>query len=90
MLVTGARRVGGRLSKGRLPPHPDNQGTRAFIGGGRELRAETAQSVLTVTLKLVIGGLTTIILIVFRIVSLQFQGRFLPVSWRPVLGIVAA
>ena len=31
----------------------DNQGARAFIDGGRGLRAETAQSALTVVLKLV-------------------------------------
>ena len=34
----------------------DNQGARAFIGGGRELRAETAQAALTGILNLVIGG----------------------------------
>ena len=58
--------------------------------GGRGLRAETAQSVLTVIFKLVIGGLISIILIVLGTVNLQFQGHFVPTSSRPVLGIVAA
>ena len=42
----------------------DNQWARAFIGWGKGLHAETAQSALTVILKLVISGLTSIILIV--------------------------
>ena len=42
------------LSNGPTPtPAPDNQGTRAFIGGERELHVETVQSALIVTLKLV-------------------------------------
>ena len=37
------------------------------------------------------GALTTIILIVLSTVNnLQFQGRFVPISLRPILGIVAA
>ena len=76
------------LSKGRLLPS-DNQGARAFIDGGRGLRAETAPPALTVILKLVIGVLT-IILIVLGAVNLQFQGLFVPISLRPNLGIVAA
>ena len=39
-----------------------NQGARAVIDGGRGLQAETAQSALTVILKLVTGGLTSVIL----------------------------
>ena len=69
---------------------PHSQGARAFIDGGRELHAETAQSALTVFLKSVIAGLTSVILIVLSTVNLQFQGRFIPISLRPVLGIVAA
>ena len=80
---------GGRLSKGRLPP-PDNQGARAFIDRGRGLPAETAQSALTGILKLVMGGLTSIILIVLGTISLQFQSQFVSTSLRPILGIVAA
>lgn len=36
------------------------------------------------------GGLTSVILIVLSAVHLQFQGRFVPISLRPVLGTVAA
>ena len=43
---------GGRLSKGLTPSPPDNQWARAFMDRGRELHAETAQSALTVILKL--------------------------------------
>ena len=50
---------------------------------------ETAQSALIVILKLVIGCLTSVILIVLSTVSLQFQGQFVPISLRPVFGIVA-
>ena len=80
---------GGLLSKGQLPPpHADNQWAKAFIDGGRH--AETAQAALTGILKLVIGGLTSVISIVLDTVNLQFQGWFVPISLRPVLGIVAA
>ena len=49
--------------------------TRVFTDKGRELYAETAQSSLTVILKLVIHGLTIIILIVLDTINLQFQGQ---------------
>ena len=71
---------GGLLSKGQLPPHGDNQWGRAFTGRGRGLRAETARSALTVILKLVIGGLTSVILIVLSTIRLHFQGWFVPFS----------
>ena len=54
------------------------------------MHAETAQSALMVILKLVIGGLTSVILIVLGTVNLQFQGWFVSISLRPVLGIAAA
>ena len=38
-------------------------GLELFIGGGWGLHGETAQSALTVIFKLVIGGLTSVILI---------------------------
>ena len=44
--------MGGLLSKGQLPT-TDNQWARAFIDGRRGLYVETAQSTLTVILKLV-------------------------------------
>ena len=71
------------------PPAPNNKGVRAFIYRGRGLHAETAQSALT-ALKLVIGGLTSIILIVLSTVNLQFHGQFVPISLKPILGLVAA
>ena len=57
---------------------------------GRGLHAVTAQSALTVIFKLVIGGLTGVILVVLGTVNLHFQSPFVPTSLRPVLGIVAA
>ena len=54
------------------------------------LHAETAKSSLTVIFKLVISGLTSIILIVLGTSNLQFQGPFVPISLWSVLGIVAA
>ena len=84
---------GGRIPVQRpTPPMPptNNQGARAFIGEGRGLHAETARSALTVILKLVIGGLPSVILVVLSTVNIQFGGQFVPTSLRPVLGIVAA
>ena len=81
---------GGRKPIQRPTLPTDNQWARAFIGGGRGPHAETAQEALTVILNLVISGLTSIILIVLSTVSLQFQGWFVSISLRPILGIVAA
>ena len=44
-------------------PSPNNQGARPFINKGRGLHAETAQSALTVILKLVSGALTSILIV---------------------------
>ena len=44
---------GGWTPVQRPTPPADNQWARAFIDGGRGLHAETAQSALTVILKLV-------------------------------------
>ena len=47
---------GGQTPVQRLtPPNPDDHGARGFIGRRRGPHAETAQSALTVTLKLVMG-----------------------------------
>ena len=60
------------------------------------LHAETAQSTLIVILKLVISGLTIVMLIVcFTInckstVNLQFHGQFVPISLRSILEILTA
>ena len=80
----------GLLSKGRLP-YTDNQGARAFIDLQTEggLHAETARSARTVILKLVQRWSDSIILIVLSTVNLQFLGRFVPISLRPILGMVA-
>ena len=48
------------------------------------------QSALTVIFKLIISGLTRIILIVLDTVNLQFQSPFVPISLRSILEIVAA
>ena len=48
------------------------------------------QSALAVILKLVISGLTSVILIVLGTVSVQFQGPLVPISLKLVLRIVAA
>ena len=59
-----------------------------------ELYAETALPAQTVIFQLVIVGLTAnltlVLLIVLGTVNLQFQGPFVPISLRPILGIVAA
>ena len=70
----------GRLVS-KAVPVPDNHWARAFIDWGRGPHTETTQPVLTVILKLVIGGLTSIILIVLGPVHLQFQGPFVSISW---------
>ena len=50
----------------------DNQWARAFIDKGRRLHAETAQSALTVILKLIISVLSSVFLIVLSTVNLKF------------------
>ena len=72
------------------PPPTDSQEARAFIDCRRGLHAETAQSALTVNLKLVISGLTSVIVIALCTVSLQFQDQFVSISLRQILGTVAA
>ena len=64
---------------------PDKQGMRAFIDRRRGLHVETAQPALTVIFRLVVGGLTGIILIALDTVNLQLQGWFVAISLRPVL-----
>ena len=76
-------------------PLPDKQGMRAFIEGGGSGwmgRATCRNSIVfsKVIFRLVIIGLTSIILLVLGSVNLQFQGPFFPISLWPVLKIVAA
>jgi len=95
ILDAGKVGVGGRMlvqSPAFLSPAkpPDNQGIRTLIDEGRGLHAETTQSALTVILKWFICGLSNVILIVLSTVTLQSHGQFVPISLRPILGIVAA
>ena len=89
-ILDAGNQWGGQTPIQRLTPPTDSQRARAFIGGGRGLHAEAAQSALTVILTLIIGGLISVILIVLGTVNLQFQGGFVSISLRPILGIVAA
>ena len=59
-------------------------------GVGGVLQAGKAQSSLTVIFKLVVSGLTSIILIVLGTVNLQFWGALVPISSWSILRIVAA
>ena len=85
---TGHRR--GRRTPVQRPTPPLTIRGKSFYRQGRGLHAETIQSALTVILKLVIGGLTSVISIVLGTVNLQFYCRFVSISLRPILGIVAA
>ena len=76
----------GLISKGRLLPNP-NQWARTFIGRGSTLYVWTAQSALTVALKLVVGSLTSVISVVF--IQLVFCSRvgLFPFPWGQFLGL---
>ena len=54
-----------------------------------QLHAVTVHSSLPVIFRLVVGGLTSVILVVLGIVNLQLQGPFVPISLKSLLGIVA-
>ena len=56
----------------------------------REGATRINMSALIVILKLVISGLTSVILLILGTVNLQFQHQFVSISLRPVLRIVAA
>ena len=75
--------VGGRTPVQRSAPLPGHPVGKSFYRHREGLQAETAQSALTVILKLVTGSLTSINL--FKVVTLQFQGPFVPISLWPVL-----
>ena len=79
--------------EGRLLPEgwfPATKPEDNSIYRWRELHVERRPSALTVNFRLVIGRLTSVILIVLGTVNLQFQGRFASISLRPFLGTVAA
>ena len=71
--------VGGWTPVRRLAPLPGQPVGKSFDKHREGLHAETAESALTVILKLVTGGLTSVILIVLSTVSLQFHNRFVPI-----------
>ena len=89
MPATGVGGVDASPKAHSPPPTPSNQGV-AFIDGGREVHAGTAQSSLTVILELDIGGLISVILFILSTVSLQFHDHYFFFSLRPFLRIVAA
>ena len=74
------------------PTTTDRRGVRAFIDrvGSGGLHAGTAQSSLIVSFKLVISGLTSIILVVLGTVNLQLRVALVPISLWSVLRTVAA
>ena len=65
--------------KAKSPHWQHNQWARAFVDRGRKLRAEIAQSALTVIMKLVISSPICIILIVQLIFS--FRVSLFPFLW---------
>ena len=77
------------VSKGWLPS-TDNQGVRTFISRGRGYRQRQHTQLWQSSWNWSCGGLISIFLIVLSTINLQFQGRFVPISLRPVLRIVAA
>ena len=92
--ISGAGNCWGRVeSVQRLTPPPPLTSKRESLyrhGESRGPHAESAQSALTVSFRLVIAGLTSMILVVLATVNLQFPGALVSISLRPVLGIVAA
>ena len=89
LATRGRAGQGGQVSVQRPTPFTDNQWGNSLYRLREGLQLETAQSAPTVMLKLSTRGLTSVTLMVLGAVDLQFQGRFVPVSLRPVLRIVA-
>ena len=96
MLATGSG--GGEGHKGPFSPSADCPLSTRTMGGGVMKGfidrgrgcLQKQQSALTVILKLVISGLISIIFIVLGTVNFQFPGALVPISLRPILGIMAA
>ena len=93
-LGRGERGAGLQTSVQRPTSPSGNQWGKSFyrqkVSGGGGLHAKIAQSSLTVIFKLVISGLTSVILVVLDIVNFQVQGPFVPISLQPVLRFMAA
>ena len=77
MLYLGCWQLWGRADDSSKAAFP---GEVSFYRQREGLHVETAQSALTVILKLVMGGLTSTILIVLSTVNLQFQGQSVYIS----------
>ena len=73
MLAAAKEGQGEQTPVHRTAPPTDCEWARAFIERGRGLHAEIAQSAQTVSLKLVIGNLTSVFLIV--LIDLIFSAR---------------
>ena len=67
----------------------DNQG-KSFYRQKESYMRKQCRQLQTVIWKLVIGGLTSVILVILGTVNLQFQGRFVLISLKLILGTVAA
>lgn len=100
ILDAGTQGGGGEGHKGPFSPSadsflPDSTPTmgsgvvKGFIDRGRGC-LQKQQSALTVILKLVLSGLTSISFAVLGAVNLQFQGQSVSSSLRPILRIMAA
>ena len=87
MLIT-VWRVGWQTFVQRPTATPRKAGVERFYrqSWGGELTCRKS----TVIFKLVVSGLTSIILVVLGTVNIQFQGPFVPISLQPVLRRVAA
>ena len=59
------------------------------MGGGGYVQNSTVRSDNHLEINWSCGGLISVILIVLSTVNLQCQGRFVPISLKPVLRIVA-
>ena len=77
-MLAAWRRGGWTPVQRPTPPPTDNQWATAFIDRGRGRHADIARSVLAVILKLVIGTLTSGILIVLGPVSLSSRVGLFP------------
>ena len=74
------REEGGHLSKDWFPSSGSHWG-KSFYRQKEGAYAETGQSVPTVIFKLIICGLTIMILVVLGTVNLQFQVHLFPLLW---------
>ena len=79
------------LSKGQFPTTTTSGQEHLQVEGGGYMQKQHSQLGQS-SWNWSCGGLTSVILIVLSIdtINLQFQGRFVPIFLRPILGIVAA